>query len=448
MKLMKRLKEIKFGKTAKIILGAVAFLGAGIFLVFNVRMQTVDQQVCFGTEGRDALLRAELTAEGNVLMLIEERKPVIWGPKSKGFPERVFLMKEVDQYGNEQAALYLTEEFAPEPYMNIRHVKNVHKTKDGGYLIVGTVESDVGRKTDPVTGSKNLDSNLWLLKLDKEGSIAWNHSGGDRQFNEYGSNAIETRNGDIFLLGTSQHSTTHKTRYVMLRLSGKDGTLKWRRFYPIAENRNRSYESVAVAETASGDIYVLGEESMDEGFLDYDLYLTKFNANGNLLWEKGLGKAKVPGYSGLYRSGSMALFQKEEAVVVCHTENKEDFLKIDVWAARVNPEGEYVWAEFLYEKANRPMFATSISVSQDNELLISGTKKDWRKWYGSEMWVAAMSDSGELSWTKSFGGSHRDIARAVFQAPDGHVVVVGTTRSNNGDVSGNHGYEDVWFATF
>src|SRR5262245_28285287 len=49
-----------------------------------------------------------------------------------------------------------------------------------------------------------------------------------------------------------------------------------------------------------------------------------------------------------------------------------------------------------------------------------------------------------FDWQSSLGGSSYDAAAKVVNATDGGYIVVGTTYSNNGDVSGNHGSGDVW----
>jgi len=47
-----------------------------------------------------------------------------------------------------------------------------------------------------------------------------------------------------------------------------------------------------------------------------------------------------------------------------------------------------------------------------------------------------------ISWQKSLGGSGDDAANCVKPLSDGGFIVVGTSNSNNGDISGNHGQDD------
>ena len=59
-------------------------------------------------------------------------------------------------------------------------------------------------------------------------------------------------------------------------------------------------------------------------------------------------------------------------------------------------------------------------------------------------WVVKLDGAGQKVWTRTFGGSGYDVARAGKQTSDGGYVVAGTTTSNDGDVVGNHGHEDFW----
>jgi hypothetical protein len=62
----------------------------------------------------------------------------------------------------------------------------------------------------------------------------------------------------------------------------------------------------------------------------------------------------------------------------------------------------------------------------------------------TDYWVVKIDANGALQWQKSLGGLADDRANAVTQTTDGGYVVVGTTNSTNGDVTGNKGLYDFW----
>jgi hypothetical protein len=63
---------------------------------------------------------------------------------------------------------------------------------------------------------------------------------------------------------------------------------------------------------------------------------------------------------------------------------------------------------------------------------------------GSDIWVVKVDASGNKQWTKTFGGSGNDFAGSMIPTVDRGYALVGGTTSNDGDVTGNHGSEDVW----
>ena len=59
---------------------------------------------------------------------------------------------------------------------------------------------------------------------------------------------------------------------------------------------------------------------------------------------------------------------------------------------------------------------------------------------GSDVWVMKMDANGNLQWQKTFGGSDNENAISIVQTTDGGYFVLASTQSpNNGDVTGNHG---------
>ena len=49
-----------------------------------------------------------------------------------------------------------------------------------------------------------------------------------------------------------------------------------------------------------------------------------------------------------------------------------------------------------------------------------------------------------IIWQKSLGGSNNDKANCIIRTVDNGFLIVGSTNSNNGDVSGYHGGTDAF----
>jgi hypothetical protein len=62
----------------------------------------------------------------------------------------------------------------------------------------------------------------------------------------------------------------------------------------------------------------------------------------------------------------------------------------------------------------------------------------------ADLWLAYLDADGALVWSRTYGGSDGEEGAAVRPCADGGFMFAGYTASNDGDVSGNHGYEDAW----
>ena len=56
----------------------------------------------------------------------------------------------------------------------------------------------------------------------------------------------------------------------------------------------------------------------------------------------------------------------------------------------------------------------------------------------------AWASAPVVEWSRTFGGSGSEHSTAIRQTSDGGFIVVGSTDSNDGDVSGNPGNRSIW----
>ena len=119
----------------------------------------------------------------------------------------------------------------------------------------------------------------------------------------------------------------------------------------------------------------------------------------------------------------------------------------DIWVVKLTRTGEMVWQHCL--GGSEDEYAYAVLQTADGGYLVAGTASsndgDVSGLHGAnDAWVVKLSGSGELVWQRCLGGTDYDGAYAVERATDGGYVVAGSTRSTDGDVSGNHGGSDMW----
>ncbi len=64
---------------------------------------------------------------------------------------------------------------------------------------------------------------------------------------------------------------------------------------------------------------------------------------------------------------------------------------------------------------------------------------------GYDCWIIKLNSVGDIQWQKCLGGTNEDQANSIKQTSDGGYITVGLTKSIDGNVFGNHnGTYDVW----
>ncbi|WP_243456721.1 hypothetical protein [Polaribacter batillariae] len=61
-----------------------------------------------------------------------------------------------------------------------------------------------------------------------------------------------------------------------------------------------------------------------------------------------------------------------------------------------------------------------------------------------DFWVLKFSADSVLEWQKNFGGSEDDRAADIIQTKDGGFAILGYTKSLDGNVTSNAGFQDFW----
>ena len=64
----------------------------------------------------------------------------------------------------------------------------------------------------------------------------------------------------------------------------------------------------------------------------------------------------------------------------------------------------------------------------------------------TDMWLSKIDANGNLVWSKTIGGSQDDYGTTITATTDGNYVIAGYSGSNDGDISGNIGMHDFYIS--
>ena len=274
--------------------------------------------------------------------------------------------------------------------------QSVTKTLDGGYAILGYVQSNDG----DVVNKTNESFDYWLLKFDATNNLQWQKNYGGTS-DDRGNDIIQTTDGGFAILGFSESNDLD-----------------------VSENAGAT-----------------------------DFWLSKLDATGNISWEKSLGFSGVDNGISLIQTNNNGYLLTGVLDVSASSglgNSKTTNAKHaggDYWAIKLNASGEKEWTRFFGGSFTDTPY--DVIQSQDNGFIIIGSSDsddvDIENNQGSyDFWVIKISEIGDLVWEKSFGGSEIDEARAITNSGDGNYIIVGDTRSNDLDVSNNKGAADLW----
>ncbi|MBL7712486.1 MAG: hypothetical protein JNL13_08485 [Chitinophagaceae bacterium] len=120
----------------------------------------------------------------------------------------------------------------------------------------------------------------------------------------------------------------------------------------------------------------------------------------------------------------------------------------DGWIMKTDKDGILLWQRCLGGTASDLMH--DVQATPDGGCIVVGYGKSTDGDLSGltphsleDIYVFKLSSAGAIQWVKSFGGSLPEEGRCVTGAPDGGYLVAATGKSNDGDISGNHGGGDI-----
>jgi hypothetical protein len=325
-------------------------------------------------------------------------------------------------------------------------VWSVLHTNDGGYLIGGYTYSTDG----DVTGNHGWDD-AWIVKLGPAGNLLWQKCLGGTDFDSARS-TIQTSGGGYLVTGFTDSndgdvSGNHGWSDMWALKTDSSGNLVWQKCLGGTDDES----SRSVIETTDGGYLLAGYTWSDDGDVSgnhgsSDYWIVKIDNLGNLIWQKCFGGSEYDhAYSVIETSDGgylVAGYSYSNDGDVSGNHGNSDY-----WVINIDKSGNLIWQKCL--GGSDFEYAHSVIETSDGGYLVAGysysNDGDVSGNHGnSDYWVINIDKSGNLIWQKSLGGSDDDHAYSVIETSDGGYLLAGYSWSDDGDVSGNHGYGDYW----
>ncbi len=323
------------------------------------------------------------------------------------------------------------------------------QTTDAGFAVVGYGKSNDG----DVTANEGFDD-VWILKLDNNGTILWQKttgfSGADQGFS-----IIQTSDNGFFVgaildvtasggLGNSKQAARHAGGdYWGIKLDAS-GNIEWRKYFG-GTNTDTCYD---VAETSDGYILVGSSDSNDVDIQNnkgsYDFWVVKINKQGTLLWEKSLGGSEID------EARAITSTNDQNLILVGDTRSSDKDLTnnngaANIWAIKMTAEGEVLWQK-TYGGSSFDV-GRSVKQTTDSGFLISGSSRSTDNGFvnkgQNDALIMKIDIDGNLLWQQTVGGTEIDFCYDATELTDGSIIAVGESSSYNQDITTNKGFSDL-----
>lgn len=327
----------------------------------------------------------------------------------------------------------------------------IQPTNDGGYVVAGQTNSNDG---DVIGLHEAVDG--WVIKLSADGDIEWQRCvGGVYQDNI--QSVAQTSDGGYILAGTAgpdsgdivgNHGGGYSDAWVVKLSPG--GELQWQKclggsytegFSTIAQTGDGGY--LAAGHTLTNND---GDVSGNHGGEFGDAWAVKLSSTGVMEWQRCVGGSDSDGFQSVQETASGDFLLVGETL-----SNDGDVLgnhgEHDAWIVKLGSSGELLWQKCL--GGSDEDRAYSVKNTTDGGCVLSGyalsIDGDVSGIHdGPDAWVVKLNATGALEWQRCYGGSDVEAAYAIQSNSDGTYVIAGHTGSDDGEVTGNHGYEDIW----
>jgi Secretion system C-terminal sorting domain len=315
---------------------------------------------------------------------------------------------------------------------------------DGNYLIAGGTRS----KDFDITENKgNYD--IWLIKLGKNGNILWQKTYGGSQ-DDAPLGLCKTLDGNYVVAGSTRSKDGDVLENkglddVFVWKFDPNGNILWKKYFGGSLNDNLENLSQA----ANGDLLLsVSSQSKDLDFPDnyggYDFWILRLTQYGSLKWKIHYGGAEYD-----YINNTIEVDDKNTLSFGITGSIDYDFKDIRTdFIIKLDSSGNELW-KITQNALSKPFTLGglwSVVYNKNESYLGVGNALSINQstGYHRDVLVSKFNLKGEILWHKTLGGEGTDFAQDIIKTSDNNYFVIGTEGSNSGDVNCRRGMSDAW----
>ena len=263
---------------------------------------------------------------------------------------------------------------------------------DGGFLLVGYTNSFGAGAGD-----------MYAVRIDSSGAIQWSRAYGGEYTDSAHDVAGPLADGGFLLVGEINGEMA------AVRIDGSGNGL-WSRTYGAGR------ASGVVGPLADGGFLLVGFTGAG------DLYAVRIDGSGKIMWgrtyKESMGETWASDVVGPLADGNF---------LIVGTTGLDSSSDDDMYAIRIDGLGNLVWSR-TYGGTGDDTASAVVGPLADGGFLLVGSTESFGA--GSrDMYAVRINGSGNVLWSRTYGGDETDYASAAVALADGGFLLVGTTAS-------------------
>ena len=251
---------------------------------------------------------------------------------------------------------------------------SIQQTADGGYIVAGFTNS---------FGAGNGD--MWVLKLDSLGAIAWQKTYGGNA-SDWAWSIQQTADGGYVVAGETWSYGADPYNIWVLKLDSS-GNIVWQKIYGGIDYD----EARSIRQTMDGG-YIVASNTKSFGAGDWDIWVLKLDSSGNIVWQKMYGGSSDDWVWSIQHTA-------DGGYIAAGYTKSFGAGNEDMWVLKLDSLGAIAWQK-TYGGSNDD-WAYSIQQTADGGYIVAGSTYSFGVG-GQNTWVLKLDSSGNMDSTCTF----------------------------------------------
>ena len=305
--------------------------------------------------------------------------------------------------------------------------RSAQEVPGGGFILAGyTSDSTVS------------DTDAYVVRLNTIGDTIWTlRYNGPLSKKDLLYKIINTSDGNFLACGYTTSITGLSDDVLFMKISAS-GQIMWVKSWG-GSGKDRAQD---IIETSTGTIALVGYTTTPPA-LYFDAFFLMTNASGDTLWSRRYGTATY--------DDANAVRELADGGFILGGQSGNGATGLDLFLVRTNSNGQQIWSRKIGTPDTDNI--ESILVASDGYIMAGGSNET-TGFGGDDGYVVKTDTSGNILWSKKYGGNQPDDFHRVEFTSDGGLILSGTTsssgqqRPNMWMVRTDMNGDSIWSRTF